>query len=1042
MKILENDLEAAIVKLLELKGYKEINKSNSKWLQEREINNDLRQVINKELLLDSLKRINNKNTIYGDEVYKDVIKKIEIFENGTLFQKNHDFHKYLINGMSIDSKKYRTNPYINLIDFENIENNVFEVVRQLEIQYLGSKRIPDAIIYVNGLPLVVFEFKSFDENNKDATLDKAFEQLGQNKEDSGYRYDIESLFIYNAFLVVSDLVSAKVGTITSDFNRFSEWKSVNGERGYDSNFPDKINVLIDGLFEKKRFLDVLKNNLFFIEKDNKYIKIISQYHQYFGVKKAYDAILKARKPQGDGRAGIIWHTQGSGKSFSMLMLAKQLLTSREFSVPIIVVLTDRIDLDDQLYSTFSSAKKYLRLEEIKKASSRNQLVKIINSAKQGAVIFTTIGKFDKNNLPENTSNNIIVMTDEAHRSHYGIDEVIKYKKDEVTNELKATFNYGIEKYIRDALPNATFIGFTGTPVSTAQKQTTKIFGEIIDTYDITQSIIDGSTVKLYYESRKAKAIVNPQKLEEINMLYNSWEANSDISSLSIEKSKQEMSKLKVILEDIDIIEMFAKDIIAHFSQLHIVNDKFINGKAMVVCQTRKAAYLLYKKICELDSRFETATILVATETNKDSKEERDLFGNSRYRQELATEFKKKDSKYRIAIVCDMWLTGFDAPDLEVIYFIKRLRSHNLMQAIARVNRVYKGKNAGLVVDYIGIDKDLKDALNRYTERDKQETFQDVKKEILKLLVEKLNELNTIFKGVDASGFYDHDPLKRINAIKQGVAFVQREDSVEKEFIENHSLQLKQSFQVCSGVISEQQKDQIEYYLAIRSFILRLKANNSYFSTSEMNKKVELLLEDSIKGDEVEILTENKETNTNLVELLNPEKIKELRESNPPSIFIEIIKKMLQTAIREARKDNIFQSEQYSERLLRILDDYNGRTATFEAEPVIETLIDFAQEMVNSQTGFSVQITGREKAFYDALIHNKHLNFEDATLKVIAHELVPIISEISSMVDWAKKENLISKMRTKIKECLQKYNYPPEYREEATNQIVEQAKYSE
>ena len=881
------------------------------------------------------------------------------------------------------------------------------------------------------------ELKNFSEDATKAMLEDAYDQLGGCSEHDGYRYDIPTLFNYSAFLVISDGVTTKVGTLTSKIDRYNEWKSVSGEKGYDDSCVIQLNILIDGLFEQHRLLDVIKNNIFFIQdKNNKPVKIMSQYHQYFGVNKAYDSILKSIKPEGAGKAGIIWHTQGSGKSFSMVMLAHRLLISPKLNVPTIVLLTDRIDLDDQLYKTFFSARQYLKCEPIV-AISREDLVKKLSQIKQGGIILTTVGKFDKENFPKNERTNIIVMTDEAHRGHYGLYETVHYEKNKETDEMEAVFKYGIEKYIRDALPNATFIGFTGTPVSTKDKQTTDIFGDIIDTYDMTQSIIDGSTVKLYYESRLAKVWTDETILHEIDSYYNDLEKFGDADSTSIERSKVEMSKIKVILESDDMINLFATDILKHYEE----RKGFLNGKAMIVCQTRYAAAKLYKEIIELRPEYEKSTILVVTESNKDTEKMRQLFGNSEYRKQLSEEFKKENSKYKIAIVCDMWLTGFDVPDLDVMYFIKRLKSYNLMQAIARVNRVFPGKTYGLVVDYIGLDKALDEALTEYTDRDRENNCQDVKEEIYIILKEKLSILNEIFYKIDKSKFYSSDALTRFTTIQEGTQFILEDKKLEDSFMSDLSITIKQAFVVCGGIVTQQEKNDVYYYLAIRSYILKLRTKIGNVSTKEMNEYVSNLLADAIKGDEIKLLTKSNDS-INVIDLLSYEKIEELRKKNPPLVFVEIVKKILERAIAESRKNNFFKSQEYSKRLRKILERYNDRDNLFRPETTIIDLINFAREMVgNEKESNKLGIFGRERAFYDALIRDKSAKelLSDETLKLIAHELKDVVEEYA-LTDWSAKEATRARMRTKIKECLRRYNYPPEYTKQAVDDVIKQAEY--
>lgn len=1024
--VYESLIEESIIELLQELDYELIDERYS-WIQERTLD----KFINEELLFDCISKINNTA---DSKIIEQAILTIKRIDNPSLFERNLKFHKFLVDGITIEAKEYKINPLIKIIDFDNPENNVFQVCHQVRFNEGRNTRIPDVIIYINGIPLVVMELKSFDEEATEATLEKAYEQLGGNSRNSGYRYDIPTLFNYNAFLVVSDGVTTKVGTLTSKIDRYNEWKSIDGEKGYDDTYVDKLNINIKGIFNKSRLLDVIKNNLFFIQdKNDQPVKILAQYHQYFGVNKALQSVLKAVKPIGDGKAGLIWHTQGSGKSFSMVMLTHRLLQEKELKIPTIVVLTDRIDLDDQLYKTFFSAREYLKCEPVV-VTSRADLVKKINKIAQGGIIFSTVGKFDKDLLPCNKRENIIVITDEAHRGHYGIYETVHYLKDKETQEMEAVFQYGVEKYIRDALPNATFIGFTGTPVNTKEKQTTDIFGDIIDTYDMTQSIIDGSTVKLYYESRLAKVWTDEDVLKEIDTYYDDLEKNEQASKEAIEKSKTEMSRMKQILEDDDLIDLLADDILKHYQERR----GFLNGKAMIVCQTRVAAAKLYERVVKV----EPATILVVTESNKDTDDQRKLFGDSKYRKELGEEFKKDTSKYKIAIVVDMWLTGFDVPDLDVMYFIKRLKQHNLMQAIARVNRIYPGKPYGLIVDYIGLGRALDEALTAYTDRDRQENCQDVKQEIYNLIKEKLSILNEWFYQIDKSKYFAEDSLIRFKAIQTGAQFILEDKKREDSFMQDLSISIKQAFVVCGGILTEDEKNDVYYYLAIRSYLMKLRTRTGPVSIAEMNEYVKNLLADAIKGDEVKVLTQHDDS-INVIELLSKEKIEELRKKNPPLVFVQIIKKLLERAIAESRKSNYFKSQEYSKKLRKILEKYHDRDDTFVADTTIVQLVDFAGELVSDEKKANkLGISGRERAFYDALVRDKSAQdlLSDETLKLIARDLKDIVEEYVSTTDWYIKQATRATLRIKIKECLKRYDYPPEYRQEAIDDVIKQAQY--
>ena len=1033
----EKDIENTVIELLEDKGYIH-QRQHYDWL----VNRKLDDFINEELFIESLLRFNNVKV----DVIKEVLMTIKSLSSTNLFEKNQEFHRYLTDGISVDVYGEDVNPLIKLIDFETPNNNTFEVINQIKYKEFNSTRIPDIVIYINGMPIILFELKGID--SKEGTkLINAYNQIGGNSEADGYRYDIPTLFHYNAFSILSDGANSLVGTITSNFDRYIEWKSVDGEFGFGPTYAYKLQVLIDGLFPKERLLDVIKNNLFFMKKDKeKPTKIMSQYFQYFGVLKALDSINKKRKidgidvPERDGKAGLVWHTQGSGKSFSMVMLAQRLITNQIYNNPTIVVLTDRNDLDEQLFTTFSNSREYLRTTPVK-VESREDLINKLSNIKQGGIFFTTIQKFDKSNIVPNDRSNIIVMADEAHRGHYGIFEKLSYQKDE-DGDYELVAKYGIEKYIRDSLPNATFIGFTGTPVSTAEKQTTDIYGEIIDTYDMTQSIIDGSTVKIYYEGRLAKVWVDPNVLNQIDEYYDVLEETSQASVSNIQKSKSEMASLKQILESEGVINLLAKDIIEHYEG----RNKFLNGKAMIIMPTRKSAMEIYHKILDLRPNYNDLLQVVVTESNKDTEEMRKLFGSSSDRQNYASDFKSDNSKIKIAIVVDMWLTGFDVPDLDVMYIFKKMKDHTLMQAIARVNRVYPGKENGLVVDYIGIRKALELALDKFTRRDKEFNLEDIKKTALVILEEKIDILDEWFNKIKVANFNSEKTSERFNVIQDGSSFILENETRKKEYL-SVTRQLKTAYTICAGIIDDEVYLKTQYYLAVRAFIIKLEAGEipiNTVSVKEMNEYVASLLQLAIGGDEVKVLTQikNEEDLGKIIDLLRPEKIEELRKSNPKHVFIKLIENLLSKVIAESRKNNLIKSQQYSEKLRRILDSYHSRTDDLSVEEVIVHLVDFAIEVVHDEDEATRQgLSGREKAFYDALATDRSARelLNDETLKLIAHELKEKIEEYAT-VDWSIKKSTQARMRIEIKRLLKKYNYPPDFTDGAIERVIKQAEY--
>lgn len=1030
IKFTESSLEVAIIEQLTELGY-DYAIDTDQWSLSRSLDS----FINEELLLDRLTAINPG---VKTDILEQAIAMLKNIDNPSLFERNHIVHKWLTDGIQIDDYHSDVNPLVRFVDFVNIKNNIFQVANQLKFKESRNLRIPDVIIFVNGIPLVVFEMKSI-EYNEDTFIERAYEQLGRNGEADGYRFDIPTLFNYNAFLVISDGANNKVGTLTSDITRYNEWKSVDGEIGYKKNYAYKLDVLLNGLLKPERLLDVIKNNLFFMNSDKeKPVKILAQYHQYFGVKKAYDSIKRSLKPQGDGKAGIVWHTQGSGKSFSMVMLAHKLITDVDMKNPTIVVLTDRNDLDNQLFGTFSNAAEFLRTRPVQ-VESREDLLSKIGEIKEGGIVFTTLQKFDKNNIVPNKRTNIVVISDEAHRSHYGIDEQIVYKKNP-DGTFTSISKYGYAKYIRDALPEATYIGFTGTPVESGDHSTSAIFGKTVDTYDMTQSVEDGSTVKIFYESRLAKVWLDDGKLKEIDKYYDDL-AKQNVSEDVIEESKSKWSSMEVIIGDNDRLHLLASDILKHYNERKDV----LNGKAMIVCMSRKIAAKLYYQIIGLAPELKEKIALVVTESNKDTDEERKLFKDKAYRENAAKEFKRKDGSIKIAIVVDMWLTGFDVTDLDVMYIDKPMKGHNLMQAIARVNRVNVGKESGLIVDYIGIKRSLEEALNTYTARDKELNLRDIQDTAKSILEEKLSILDEMFFHVDKKGFFGGTNSVRLKAIQNGADFVLSTDDIKKAYLQL-TKQLKDAYVVAIGILDEDYKKKVLYYLAVRHFVQKVERGNlpTNITPESINKHVEELIAEAIKGDEVEILTkvEDTEQNRDIWDLLSEEKVEKLRQSQPPHVFIKIMERLLKEAVREYRGYNLVKAKEYSERLRKLLEAYNTREDDLKTDMTIVGLIAFSQEMVEDEAyAKKNNLTGRERAFYDALVANKSAVelMSDDILRVMARELKAIVEEYAT-VDWSKKKDTRARMRMQIKRLLKKYNYPPDYTEEAISRVVDQAEF--
>ena len=684
---------------------------------------DFSKVLLEEDLFDAIERM-NKGIEF--EQIQEVIKTIRNLDNNNTILNNKQFTKYLLEGISVPIQedgetKYKT---IKIIDFENIQNNIFKAINQYTIIEHSEKR-PDIIIFINGMPLVVVELKS--TVREDVKLIDGYNQL------KGYQeVHIPSLFYYNQFMIVSDGVQARAGTITSPWSRFSEWKKVEDTDEVLENMPTH-KTLFNGMLRKDRLLDIISNFILWSEDS----KILSAYHQYFGVKKAIASTENAIDNK-TGKAGLLWHTQGSGKSFSMVFYTGNMI--KVLNNPSIVVVTDRNDLDNQLFTTFAKCSEYLKQEPVQ-IENRQDLNEKLEGRKSGGIFFTTLQKFEEETGVFSQRDDILVLVDEAHRSHYGLDATIKFDK----AKMEAYKKYGTAKYLHDAFPNATYIGFTGTPVETKDKSTTNVFGDIIDTYDMTQAIMDGATVPIIYESRMARVGLNQKILDEIDDYYNMLETEEGIDDYKIAESKKAMATMKQIIEDPDRLEMIVKDIIKHYEEI----ETSVANKAMVVAYSRQSAFTMYNKFLELRPEWKNKVNMIITSNNKDDEEMQKAIGSKKDKKQLEVDFKDMESSFKIAIVVDMWLTGFDVPGLGTMYVDKPMKAHNLMQAIARVNRVYKDKTGGLIVDYIGLKRWLLDALKTYTKRDQGKIVDN--SELVKVLNDKVELIRDLFKGF----YYGH-----------------------------------------------------------------------------------------------------------------------------------------------------------------------------------------------------------------------------------------------------------------------------------------------
>lgn len=820
----EEDYEKSLIELFQ-------NDLEYEYVYGPDIERDFYSPFYEDVLIESLYRINHGAT---NDAIQDALFKLKNFENGELVQKNAVFMDYLQNGIPVryfvDGEERSSIVY--LVDYKNPENNSFIVANQWTFIENSNKR-PDLILFLNGLPIVLMELKSPSREETDAS--EAYRQL------RNYMQEIPSMFIYNAICVMSDQLISKAGTITSGEDRFMEWKTKDGN--YENTQYAQFDTFFEGIFQKERLLDIIKNFICFSNEGINSYKILAGYHQYFAVKKAIESTKHATVT--DGKGGVFWHTQGSGKSLSMVFYAH--LLQEALDSPTIVVLTDRNDLDDQLYSQFVKCKDFLRQEPLQ-AESRENLKTLLAGRQANGIIFTTMQKFEESDEPLSERHNIIVMADEAHRGQYGLAEKIKITKNESGEEV-AKRVIGTARLIRNTLPNATYIGFTGTPISSKDRSTREVFGDYIDIYDMTQSVEDGATRPVYYESRVIRLNLDQATLRLIDAEYDLMSLNAD--SEVIEKSKHELGQMEAILGNDNTLDSLVHDILDHYENNR---EYLLTGKAMIVAYSRSIAMKIYKRILELRPNWEEKVAVVMTSGNNDPEEWRQIIGNKHHKNELAKKFKDNNSPLKIAIVVDMWLTGFDVPSLATMYIYKPMTGHNLMQAIARVNRVFRDKEGGLIVDYVGIATALKQAMNDYTSRDKKNYGDtDVSMVAYPKFLEKLSICRDIFHGYDYSKFKCGTDLERAKTISGAVNFIMdKERAEDKEVFVKESLMLHQALSLCSSLVNEDDRFEAAFFEAVRVLVLRLTNTGvgKKISLPEMNARINELLKHSIKSDGV------------------------------------------------------------------------------------------------------------------------------------------------------------------------------------------------
>ena len=1007
----EADYESSVIELFR-------NDLGYEYAYGPDIERDFYSPLYEEVLLDSLYRLNRG---LPDDAISDALFKLKNFENGELVQKNAVFMDYLQNGIPVryfvDGEERSSIVY--LVDYKNPDNNSFIVANQWTFIENSNKR-PDVILFLNGLPVVLVELKSPSREETDAS--EAYRQL------RNYMIEIPSMFIYNAICVMSDQLTSKAGTITSGEDRFMEWKTKDGD--YENTQYAQFDTFFEGMFQKERLLDIIKNFICFSNEGTNSFKILAGYHQYFAVRKAIESTKHATVT--DGKGGVFWHTQGSGKSLSMVFYAH--LLQQALDSPTIVVITDRNDLDDQLYGQFAKCKDFLRQEpvhatcrKLTETSGKNDvgLKDWLDGRQANGIIFTTMQKFEESHEPLSERHNIIVMADEAHRGQYGLTETVDAK----TGKVKI----GTARIIRNSLPNATYIGFTGTPISSKDRSTREVFGDYIDIYDMTQAVEDGATRPVYYESRVIKLNLDEATLKLIDKEYDIMALNADEEV--IEKSKRELGQMEAVLGNDNTINSLVSDILDHYENNR---ENLLTGKAMIVAYSRPIAMKIYKRILELRPAWTEKVAVVMTSGNNDPEEWREIIGNKHHKDELAKKFKDNNSPLKIAIVVDMWLTGFDVPSLATMYVYKPMSGHNLMQAIARVNRVFRDKEGGLVVDYVGIATALKKAMNDYTARDKKNYGDtDVAKVAFPKFQEKLSVCRDKFHGFDYSKFQTGTDLERSKTISGAVNFIMGREKVDdKDSFVKEALMLHQALSLCSSMVDEDDRIEAAFFDAVRVLVLRLTNTGvgKKISLPEMNARINELLKQSIKSDGViNLFSDIKEE----FSLFDPKFLEEVANMKEKNLAVELLKKLIAEQVSIYRRTNIVKSEKFSEIMQRSLNAYlNGMLTN---EEVIEEMLKLAKQIAAAQKdGDQLGLTADELAFYDALTKPQAIKdfYENDELIAITKELADTLRR-NKTIDWQKRESARAKMRMLIKKLLKKHKYPPEGMEDAVQTVMTQ-----
>ncbi len=1033
----EHALELSIMELFRDEGYT--------YLNGEQIHREVSEVLLVEDLKQHLFNRYAKDGIMPSEVDSIVLKLRSI--SGTLYEANKAVFKLICNGFTFNREdRTQKDLYIQLVDFDTPENNIFKAVNQFEIEGVGSQhRIPDGIVFINGIPVVVLEFKSAVQEN--TTIMDAYKQLTIR-----YRRDIPELFKYNAFVVISDGANNKYGSFFSPYDFFYAWRKINSE---DKEF-DGINSLVTmmkGLFRKDRLLAVIKDFIYFPDNSDKDLKIVCRYPQFFAASKLFENIKAHMRPKGDGKGGTYFGATGCGKSYTMLFLTRMLMKSTYFHSPTILIITDRTDLDDQLSKQFIASKKYIGDETVVSIESREKLREELQGRTSGGVYLTTIQKFTEDLQLLTDRNNVICISDEAHRSQIHLDQKVRITESGVER------TYGFAKYLHDSLPNATYVGFTGTPID----GTIEVFGGVVDSYTMTESVRDGITVNLVYDGRAAKVMLDQEKVRQIEEYYAQCEQEG-ANEHQIEESQKAVAKMEVIIGDPDRLRSVAEDFIKHY-ETRVAEGATVAGKAMFVCANRYIAYDLYKIIVGLRPEWSEKKLsddrvtlteeekkelkptpkiqMVMTRNKDDEKELFDMLGTKDDRKELDRQFKNVKSNFKIAVVVDMWLTGFDVPELDTIYIDKPIQQHTLIQTISRVNRVCEGKEKGLIVDYIGIKKNMNVALKKYTNFESEE-FEGIEQSVI-IVKDQLEVLGQMFHNFDNTDFFNGSPTEQLACLNRATEYVQLSEEMETRFMAAVK-RMKQAFNLCSSSdkFSDEDKDYIHFYCAVRSILFKLTKGEAP-DIFQMNARVREMLEGAIQSDGIEELFETGKHIS--VDIFSDEYMDKINAIQLPNTKIKILQRLLSQAIEEFKKVNKIMGVDFSDRLKRVVDEYNNRRrdeayANEVLDEVAEQLTQLLEELKKEKDSFKgMGIDYEEKAFYDilkAVAKKYEFGYPDDRMIELSKRIKTIVDDKARYTDWSTREDIKANLQVDLILLLDEFGYPPVTIDDVYKEVLEQA----